>query len=100
MKELNISKDNFELIDLKNNPIESNSLEEIKNNLNCSYEDLFNKRSRKYNKENFNSDNDFKEGILKEYTFIKRPIISIKNNFFVGNSKKIIDNAKKEISNN
>ena len=38
-----------------------------------------------------------REAILKEYTFLKRPIIQIGEKFFVGNSKKVVEEAKNEL---
>jgi arsenate reductase len=43
---------------------------------------------------------DYKSLILKEYTFLKRPVIIIKDKIFIGNSKKEIDLAKNELNNN
>lgn len=101
MDELNINTQNFELVDIKNNPINIKDLELIQKNLNCSYEDLFNKRAIKYNKSNLKqelkTDLDFKNAILNEYTFLKRPIIQINNKFFLGNSKKVIEDWKNNL---
>ena len=89
-----------EFIDLKNNPIDEESLDLIKEILACSYEDLFNKRAQKYTKTDLKNklkdDLDFKREILKEYTFIKRPIISCGKKFFVDSkiSKSILEIKK------
>jgi len=37
---------------------------------------------------------DYKKYILDEYTFLKRPVILINDEIFIGNSKKIIEQAK------
>ena len=89
IKELDLKDRNFEFIDIRINIISKEELEKIKTTLDCTYEDLFNKRSRKYTKGDFVSDMEFKEAILKEYTFLKRPIIFYENKYFVGNSKKV-----------
>jgi arsenate reductase len=94
MKELEINKDNFELHDLKNNPISLSDLESIHKETGFKYEDLFNKRSKKYVKGMFSDDEEFRQGILKEYTFLKRPIIASGNQFFVGNAKNVVEEAK------
>lgn len=97
IKELNINKDNFEMIDIKNNPISKQDLEDIQKSSNCLYIDLFNKRAQKYAKTDLKSklksEQDYKNAILKEYTFLKRPIIKINNQFFIGNSKKVVESA-------
>ena len=68
-----------------------------------SYEDLFNKRARKYKSMGLNNENlkeeDFKNLILKEYTFLKRPVFIVGHEIFVGNSKKTIDALKKYLAN-
>jgi len=101
MRELGINKDNsnkiFELQDIKKNNISLEDLEKIHNSTGLTYEELFNKRAKKYVKENFKSDLDFKKGILEEYTFLKRPIISYGKNHFIGNSKLEILKAKEII---
>ncbi len=87
----------FEFYDLKNNPISKEDLELLQEKSGMKYEELFNKRSKQYSKDMFYIDEEFKEGILQEYTFLKRPIISYENQFFVGNSKKVVEEAKKNI---
>jgi len=98
IKELNLKEKNFSFVNIKDNPISIEDLELIKSSLNISYEELFNKRAQKYTKtdlkSNLQTEEQFKSAILKEYTFLKRPIIQIGNDFFVGNSKKVIADAK------
>jgi arsenate reductase len=43
------------------------------------------------------SENDYKNFILKEYTFLKRPVILIKDSIFIGSSKNTLIEAKKEL---
>jgi len=63
-----------------------------------SYEAIFSKRAMKYKsmgiKEMVKKDADYKPLILKEYTFIKRPIIVIDGTYYIGNSKKNIEIVK------
>ncbi len=63
-----------------------------------SYEVIFSKKAIKYRsmglKEVLKKDEDYKKHILEEYTFISRPIIQIDDRFFIGNSKKNIENVK------
>ena len=97
--ELNLNESKAELINIKEQNVSKKELELIQTTLDCSYEDLFSKRAMKYKtlKDSFNSDLDFKQGILDEYTFLKRPIIQIDGDFFVGNSKKTVELAKEKL---
>ena len=66
-----------------------------------SYEALFSKRAIKYRSLGLNEQNlteaDFKRLILQEYTFLKRPVLFVHDKVFVGNSKKVVEDAKKAI---
>ena len=42
---------------------------------------------------------DYRQYILKHYTFLKRPVLVIKDQIFVGNSPKIIAAAKLALTN-
>jgi len=63
-----------------------------------SYEAVFSKVALKYRALGLDkmilTEDDFKKYILEEYTFLKRPVIIIKDKIFVGNSKKTIVAAK------
>lgn len=96
VKELGGLKE-FEFIDVKNNPIKEEDLDLIVKSNNLNYEDVFNKRSRKYTKGQFTRDEEFKQAILEEYTFLKRPIIQIGDKFFIGNSKAVVEEVKEII---
>lgn len=100
LKELNLNEKNSTMVDIKEQNISKDELEHIQSSLNSTYEELFNKRAMKFKliKENFKSDEDYKKGILEEYTFLKRPIIKINENYFVGNSKKVIESTKEKLS--
>jgi len=58
-----------------------------------SYESLFSKRAKRYKllKDNNLKEQDYKQLILDEYTFLKRPVIIFDDEIFVGNSKKEIE---------
>jgi len=83
---------NFTLQEIKTQPITVVQLEEMYN-FTKSYEVLFSKRAKKYKllKDQSLTENDFKQLILEEYTFLKRPVIIVGNEIFIGNSKKNID---------
>jgi arsenate reductase len=41
---------------------------------------------------------DYKKLILNEYTFLKRPIFVINDKIFIGNSAKVVEAVKAELS--
>lgn len=96
LKELNFPSD-FELQDIKENPLTVKQLEEL-HNLSGSYEALFSKRAKLYKEMDLKNANlqerDFKHYILEHYTFLQRPVIIIGNSIFIGNSKKVVEAAK------
>lgn len=91
MKELEIEKYDFILQDIKKEKITAAQLEEMKE-LAGSYEALFSRRSMKYKalglKDKTLTENDYKNYILEEYTFLLRPTFIIDGEIFIGNSKK------------
>ena len=77
MKELD-SLNEFELIDIKSTNIDSKTLNFLKEKVG-SYEALFSKRAIKYKtlglKDKNLSDEAFRQLIMDEYTFLKRPVL-------------------------
>lgn len=100
LKELNPSSD-FILQDIKNEDITIGQIEEMQS-LAGSYEALFSKRARLYKERDLKNQNlleeNYKQLILEHYTFLKRPVILIENQIFVGNSKKVVEAANKVIN--
>lgn len=94
MKDAGITKERFDLQDIKQTPISEQDLD-LAFQKTQSYEALFNKRSRKYAqsglKEQTLKDEDFRGLILSEYTYLKRPVTFVGNDVFVGNSKKEVE---------
>ena len=92
--------DSFEFQDIKTNKITAEQLEQMAK-MSGSYESLFSRRAMKYKAMGLADKNlseaDYKKLILEEYTFLKRPVIIIDNSIFVGNSKKIVEAAAKEL---
>ena len=92
----------FEKIDIKNNPLTESQLLELYV-ITESYEELFNKRAQKYKAEGLKdknlSENDYKKLILKEYTFLKRPVFLINGDLYVGNAKKTVEQLKERLGN-
>ena len=100
MKDLDLS--NFILQDIKSSPITSEQIQSI-HRLKPSYEAIFSKRAQKYQAMSLKDKNlkeeDFRELILQEYTFLKRPIFIFDKAIFIGNSKKNISALKETLSN-
>ena len=100
--ELNTAED-FELQDVKQQHVTAEELDKMYAQTG-SYEALFNKRARKYRSEGWKekelSDDDFRELILNEYTFLKRPAVWIDGELFMGNSKKVVAAAKEKLMSN
>lgn len=86
-----------EKVDIKVSIIEKSVLEFAKQQ-HESYENLFNKRARKYRSEGHNErdleDEDYKELILKEYSFLKRPLFIYNSIVYAGNSPKTVQALK------
>jgi len=100
IKELQLD-DSFVFQDIKTEKITEEQLAEMAK-MSGTYESLFSRRALKYKalelKDKNLSETDYKNYILEEYTFLKRPVIIINNAIFVGNSKKIVEAAALEIS--
>lgn len=96
IKELNPSSE-VELIDIKKENIDSKTLDWLKEKVG-SYEQLFSRRAVKFRSEGWNekelSESDYRDLMLKEYTFLKRPFMIYDEQVFIGNSKKEVDAAK------
>jgi len=92
----------FELQNIKEQHVTQEELERLKE-VAGSYEALFNRRARKYRSEGLNErdlkESDYKKLILEEYTFLKRPIVVIDQQYFIGNSKKVVAAAKEAMKN-
>ncbi len=90
----------FVLQNVKEQHINEAELEQFKE-VAGSYENLFNRRARKYRAEGLHekdlSEADYKKLILGEYTFLKRPIAVIGKEIFIGNSKKVVAAAKEAV---
>lgn len=86
--------DQFELQDIKSNPITALQLEEMKN-LAGSYESLFSKRAKLYKERGLKdkklTEQDYKNLILEHYTFLSRPVAIVEGRIFIGNSLKTVE---------
>lgn len=83
--------ESFEQQDIKTDAITESQLDEMKA-LAGSYEKLFSRVAMKYKswglKDKNLGEQDYKNYILEEYTFLKRPVFIISDQIFIGNSKK------------
>ena len=99
LKEVNT--DGFERQEIKGNPVNISQLEEMFS-LSNSYEALFNKRAKLYKsmdlKNQVLTEADYRQFILDNYTFLKRPVFIIDDEIFIGNSQKVIEKLKKKIN--
>ncbi len=90
----------FEFQEIKEEAITSEQLDFMKEKAG-SYEALFSRRAMKYRSLGLNnqelSEEDYRDWILKEYTFLKRPVIVIDEDVFVGSAKKAVEGAKKKL---
>jgi len=98
MKEMPLEK--FELQDIKTQPITKVDLTAMVK-LAGNHEVLFSRRAMKFRSLGLNEldleENDYKRWILKEYTFLKRPVVIIDNDIFIGSSKSLLDRLKQSI---
>ena len=90
----------FELQNIKENKVTASQLDHMQKMVG-SYEALFSRRAMKYRSLGLNEmqldEKDYRKYILEEYTFLKRPVIIIEEEIFVGNSKKIVAAAKEKL---
>lgn len=90
MKEWNL--DGVTLRDIRNEKITEAEVDEMAR-LSGSYESLFSRRAMKYKElglaDRTLTENDYKEHILAEETFLKRPVVIVEDQIFIGNSKKV-----------
>ncbi|MGB3947812.1 MAG: ArsC/Spx/MgsR family protein [Bacteroidia bacterium] len=97
ISKLGISPKTFTFQDIKTEKITEAQLDEMKK-MAGSYEALFSRVAMKYRALGLDKqtlqENDYKKYILEEYTFLKRPVIIIGKNIFIGNSKKTVAEAK------
>mgnify|MGYP000698794720 FL=1 len=98
LKEVNT--DGFERQEIKANNITTAQLEEMYA-LSGSYEALFNKRAKLYKSMDLKnqdlSEADYRQFLLDEYTFLKRPVFILNDEIFIGNSKKVVEKLKEKI---
>jgi len=89
--------DGFEFQEIKTQPISISQLEDLYA-LSGSYESLFSRRAKKYKsmglKDQILNETDYKQYILSDYTFLKRPVIIANEKIFIGSDKKNLQQLK------
>jgi arsenate reductase len=100
IKETGIDQKGFEMQDIKTESITPAQLDEMKK-MSGSYESLFSRRAMKYKemglKNKSLTEKDYRQLILQEYTFLKRPVVIIGNKLFSGSEKKTVEALKKAV---
>lgn len=83
--------DDFVYQDIKENPLSAEQVDQLAV-LAGSYEALFSRRSREYHKRDLKSqhlnEKDYRDLILEHYSFLKRPVIVVDNQIYIGGDKK------------
>ena len=96
-----LNLDGVQLINIKEESILEKDLDFAAKSVG-SYEGLFSRRAMKYRSLGLNektlSEKDMKEWILKEYTFLKRPMAIIDDEVFVGSTKKVVESLKNKLN--
>ncbi|RDY59638.1 arsenate reductase family protein [Flagellimonas nanhaiensis] len=92
--------DGVTLQEIKTEPMTVQQVEEMAS-LSGSYESLFSKRAMLYRQmglqEKQLSEDDYKKLIVEHYTFLKRPVVILEEQIFIGNSKKTVQAAKEAL---
>lgn len=100
MKEAGINGEQFELQDIKAVKLTAKQLDEMKK-LAGSYEALFSRRSMQYTARGLKSqvltEKDYRDLILEEYTFLKRPVAVIEDEIFIGNTNANVASLKERV---
>lgn len=86
-----------ELQDIKATPISAEELDALATKVG-SYEALFSRKALKFRSmglhEKTLTGTDYRDLMLQEYTFLKRPFIIVGDTVFIGNAPKTVEAAK------
>ena len=100
IKETGISTGAFEMQDIKTEKITAKQLDEMKK-MAGTYEALFSRRAMKYKelglKDKLLTEKEYRNYILEEYTFLKRPVVVMNDKIFIGSEKKTVEALKKAV---
>ena len=99
IKSLPVNK--LEFHDIRQNPITSEQLDEMKN-IAGSYEALFSRKAQLYKSRDLKNkdlnEDDYRSLILEHYTFLSRPVFIIDGKIYIGNSQKNVQEVIKALS--
>lgn len=99
IKELN-NGEGFELQNIKEKNVSPQELDWLKERVG-SYEALFSRRAMKFRSMGLHeqklTEQDYRNLILEEYTFLKRPVVVIGEGVFAGNARKTVEAAKEKL---
>lgn len=100
LKEWDID-DNFEQQDIKTEKMTPTQVDQMIE-MAGSASALFSKRAMKYRAMGLHekelSEADMRQLIIDEYTFLKRPVLILDDQIFIGNAKKVVAAAKEAIA--
>jgi arsenate reductase (glutaredoxin) len=100
IKETSADKKGLKFQDIKTEKISPEQLDEMAA-LAGSYEALFSRVALKYRAMGLNemklTEKDYRNYILEEYTFLKRPVAVLGKQIFIGNSKNNVAALKKAL---
>jgi arsenate reductase len=98
IKDANLMKKGYVSQNIKVDKITPDQLDQMKSMIG-SYEALFSRRSLKYKamglKDKTLTENDYRNLILQEYTFLKRPVVISGKKIFSGSEKKTVGEVMK-----
>ena len=101
LKELGLDESNASLINIKTNPVTESQLEDMEQAAG-SYIDLINGRSTQFRtmdqKAKDLTNGEAKSLLLSHYSFLKRPVVRIGKDYYIGNNKQAVAAAKKRLS--
>lgn len=100
IKDTKIDQKGFVMQDIKTERITPSQLDEMKK-MAGSYEALFSRRALKYKewglKDKPLAEKDYRQYILEEYTFLKRPVVIMNDKIFIGSEKKTVAALKEAL---
>jgi len=90
----------FEFQNIKTQPLTEEQLNFLYSKVG-SYEELFSRKAMKYRSMGLDKiilgEADYQRLILEEYTFLKRPVIVIDEEVFIGSTQKNVEAAKSKL---
>lgn len=103
LHELGAAIDDFERREIKSEPISIMEVDEMKVR-SGSYESLFSRKAMKFRAMGLGdkdlTEDDYRQLIASEYTFLKRPVFILDDKIFIGNSPKVVNSLKIELGGN